>query len=110
MQLDRTTKRVLKYIRNHPEVSIDTLKEVFGSTLCNSVDLLLEEDLIYQPIKSIGGGKSTPAHCYSISAKGKSYYQYRFRNAVFRITPLIISLLSLLISVISIILNISKSP
>ena len=111
MQLDKTSKRVLKFIKENPEISVDELNKEFGDSISNSIETLLDEKLIYQPIKSaVGSGVFAPAPYFSISAKGKTYYQYRKRNAFLKIAPLIISVISLLLSAYSIFVSSYKCP
>lgn len=100
--LDNFSVKVLRYIKKHPNVKADDIKNAFSSDCNANIECLCKENYITCKTEYLS---LTPLpkydNSYKITPKGISYLEELPKNRFYRIYPLIISTLALLISLIA---------
>lgn len=99
--LDKITRSLLVYIREHGVVTDSDIKEHFKSELLSEISVLQKEKFISTTIidfETIHGIPVNGKHSYEITPAGRAYLENRLSEKAFRLAPIIISVLSLLLS------------
>lgn len=100
--LDKISCKLLAYIRKHGAVTNIDIKEHFGSELISEISLLQKQKYLKTTITefdNLHGFLVSSGHSYEITPDGRAYLENRLSEKVFKLVPIIISVLSLLLSV-----------
>lgn len=107
-ELDKESKQILKYIQSNPSTEIEELIDMFGDSAKICIDLLIDKGFVYQSEYSLCHGERHYLDIYSITAKGKAYFEHKLPKTVYELFPYAISTVSLILSIISLILSCSQ--
>lgn len=101
--LDKFTLKIIRYIKRHPDVTLDSLKKIFSDSCTSSVSYLWKEEYISNKRVGYHGVAHAPIYnnSYTITPKGLSYLEELPKNLFFKIYPLVISTLALIISALA---------
>lgn len=104
-EFDKLSKRVLLYIKEHPDVDIEELINTFGSDTTVCIDFLLRKNYILKSQYTVCHGERIYLDYFTISAKGNSYLENKTKLVIFNIYPYVVSTISILLSIASFILS-----
>ena len=104
-EFDKLSKRVLLYIKEHPDVDIEELINTFGSDTTVCIDFLLRKNYILKSKYTVCSSERIYLDYFTISAKGNSYLENKTKLVIFNIYPYVVSTISILLSIASFILS-----
>ena len=101
--LDKLSLKILRYIKDHPKVSLSDRQSKFSDNCDSNVYYLFKEEYISNELRGHTGITNTPVYrnIYEILPKGTAYLEELPKIRFFKIYPLVISTIAIIISLIS---------